>query len=220
MSPYFFLFLLIILSYLLGATPTSIVVGKYLQNIDIRDHGSGNAGATNVYRVLGLKPALFVVFVDVMKGWFPTAILAVYFFKIQSITDIGVIKILCGFSAVLGHSYTVFEGFKGGKGVATLGGMMIALFPSVFPFCLIVAIVIIVFTGYVSLASIIASCSLPILLFLLPPFTGLSPAPLSTMVFSLLVPWFIIFTHRANIQRLRDGTENKFENAMIFRKGI
>ena len=216
----FYLLLLLTISYLLGSTPTSIIVGKSFRGIDIRKHGSGNAGGTNVFRVLGWKPAVFVILVDIFKGWFPSAVLARIFFESQSISDLGVIQILCGFSAVLGHTYTVFAGFKGGKGVGTLGGMMIALFPSVFPFCLGIAIIIIILTGYVSLASIIASCSLPILLILLPPFLGLSPAPLSIIIFSLLVPWFIIFTHRSNIQRLRDGTENQFKNIMIFKKGI
>ena len=96
---------------------------------------------------------------------------------------------------------------------------MLALFPTVFPFCLVIAIITIILTGYVSLASIIASCSLPILLILLPPFFHLSPAPLSILIFSLLVPWFIIFTHRSNLQRLRDGSENQFKNAMLFKKG-
>ena len=216
----FYLLLLLTISYLSGSTPTSIIVGKSFRGIDIRKHGSGNAGGTNVFRVLGWKPAVFVILVDIFKGWFPSAVLARFFFESQSISDLGVIQILCGFSAVLGHTYTVFAGFKGGKGVGTLGGMMIALFPSVFPFCLGIAIIIIILTGYVSLASIIASCSLPILLILLPPFLGLSPAPLSIIIFSLLVPWFIIFTHRSNIQRLRDGTENQFKNIMIFKKGI
>ncbi len=216
----FYLLLLLAISYLSGSTPTSIIVGKSFRGIDIRKHGSGNAGGTNVFRVLGWKPAVFVILVDIFKGWFPSAVLARIFFESQSISDLGVIQILCGFSAVLGHTYTVFAGFKGGKGVGTLGGMMIALFPSVFPFCLGIAIIIIILTGYVSLASIIASCSLPILLILLPPFLGLSPAPLSIIIFSLLIPWFIIFTHRSNIQRLRDGTENQFKNIMIFKKGI
>ena len=216
----FYLLLLLTISYLSGSIPTSIIVGKSFRGIDIRKHGSGNAGGTNVFRVLGWKPAVFVILVDIFKGWFPSAVLARIFFESQSISDLGVIQILCGFSAVLGHTYTVFAGFKGGKGVGTLGGMMIALFPSVFPFCLGIAIIIIILTGYVSLASIIASCSLPILLILLPPFLGLSPAPLSIIIFSLLVPWFIIFTHRSNIQRLRDGTENQFKNIMIFKKGI
>ena len=126
-------------------------------------------------------------------------------------------QLLASFSAVLGHTYTIFSRFKGGKGVGTLGGVMIALFPSVFLFCLVIAITTIVLTGYMSLASIISSCSLPILLILLPPFLGLSPAPLSIIIFSLLVPWFIIY-HRANIQRLRNGKESQFKKAMIFKK--
>ena len=219
MVEHLYTLLLIVLSYLSGSTPTSIIAGKLLGRIDIREHGSGNAGATNVSRVLGWRPALFVILVDIFKGWFPCAILARYFFDVQSIPDFGVLQIFCGCSAVLGHTYTVFGGFRGGKGVSTLGGMMLALFPTVFPFCLVIAIITIILTGYVSLASIIASCSLPILLILLPPFLHLSPAPLSILIFSLLVPWFIIFTHRSNLQRLRDGSENQFKNAMLFKKG-
>ena len=213
-----YLIVLIIISYLTGSTPTSIIVGRITKGIDIREHGSGNAGGTNVFRVLGWKPALIVVIIDVFKGWLPAAIFAPAFYYAQIIPDLGVIQILCGFSAVLGHTYTVFAGFKGGKGVGTLGGMLIALFPTAFPFCLAVAVITIMLTGYVSLASILASVSLPIFLFVLPPFFGVNPAPLSLMVFSLLIPWFITFTHRSNIQRLRSGEENRFEKAMIFRK--
>ena len=213
-----YLIILIIISYLIGSTPTSIIVGRIIKGIDIREHGSGNAGGTNAFRVLGWKPALFVVVVDVFKGWLPAAILAPAFYYAQSIPDLGIVQILCGFSAVLGHTYTIFAGFKGGKGVGTLGGMLIALFPTAFPFCLAIAVITIILTGYVSLASILASVSLPIFLFVLPPFFGVNPAPLSLMVFSLLIPWFITFTHRSNIQRLRNGEENQFEKAMIFRK--
>ena len=218
MNELLFLIVLIIISYLTGSTPTSIIIGRIAKNIDIRGHGSGNAGGTNVFRVLGWKPALIVVIVDVFKGWLPAAIFAPAFYYAQIIPDLGVVQILCGFSAVLGHTYTIFAGFKGGKGVGTLGGMLIALFPTAFPFCLAVAIITIMLTGYVSLASILASVSLPIFLFLFPPFFGTNPAPLSLMVFSLLIPWFITFTHRSNIQRLRSGEENRFEKAMIFRK--
>ena len=119
---------------------------------------------------------------------------------------------------MLGHTYTIFAKFKGGKGVGTLGGMIIALFPTVFPFCLLIAIITLIMTGYVSLASIIASCSLPILLLVIPPFLNVYPAPLSIMIFSLLIPWFIIYTHRSNIQRIRNGDENQFKKAMFFRK--
>ena len=206
------------ISYLIGSTPTSIIGGRITKGMDIREHGSGNAGGTNVFRVLGWKPALFVVVIDVFKGWLPAAIFAPAFYYAQIIPDLGVVQILCGFSAVLGHTYTIFARFKGGKGVGTLGGMLIALFPTAFPFCLAIAIITIILTGYVSLASILASVSLPIFLFILPPFFGVNPAPLSLMVFSLLIPWFITFTHRSIIQRLRSGEENRFEKAMIFRK--
>jgi glycerol-3-phosphate acyltransferase PlsY len=218
MNEFIYLIILIIISYLTGSTPTSIIVGRITNGIDIRKHGSGNAGGTNVFRVLGWKPALIVVFVDVFKGWLPAAIFAPAFYFAQIIPDLGVVQILCGFSAVLGHTYTIFAGFKGGKGVGTLGGMLIALFPTVFLFCLAVAVITIMLTGYVSLASMFASVSLPIFLFLLPPIFGTNPAPLSLMVFSLLMPWFITFTHRSNIQRLRNGEENQFKKAMIFIK--
>jgi|TARA_B100001079_G_scaffold61072_1_gene51763 glycerol-3-phosphate acyltransferase PlsY len=218
MSEISFLIVVLFASYLAGSIPTSIIMGRLTKGIDIREHGSGNAGGTNVFRVLGWKPALIVLIVDVFKGWFPAAVLASVFFNVQAIPDLGVVQILCGFSAVLGHTYTIFAGFKGGKGVGTLGGMLLALFPSAFIFCLAVAILAIIFTGYVSVASIFASVSLPLFIIILPPFLGTDPAPLSLMIFSLLIPWFIIYTHRSNIQRLRSGEENQFEKAMIFRK--
>ena len=218
MNELVYLIILIIISYLTGSTPTSIIIGRITKNIDIREHGSGNAGGTNVFRVLGWKPALIVVIIDVFKGWLPAAIFAPAFYYAQIIPDLGVLQILCGFSAVLGHTYTIFAGFKGGKGVGTIGGMLIALFPTAFPFCLAIAVITVMLTGYVSLASILAAVSLPIFLLLLPPFFGTNPAALSLMVFSLLIPWFITFTHRSNIQRLRSGEENRFEKAMIFRK--
>ncbi|MEC7854955.1 MAG: glycerol-3-phosphate acyltransferase, partial [Candidatus Neomarinimicrobiota bacterium] len=95
---------------------------------------------------------------------------------------------------------------------------IISLFPSVFPFCILISIITLIMSCYVSLASIIASCSLPILLLVIPPFLNVYPAPLSIMIFSLLIPWFIIYTHRSNIQRIRNGDENQFKKAMIFRK--
>ncbi len=133
MSEFTFLIILLFASYLAGSTPTSIIMGRVTRGIDIREHGSGNAGGTNVFRVIGWKPALVVIIVDVFKGWLPSAVFAPTFFHLQQIPDLGVVQILCGFSAVLGHTYTIFGSFKGGKGVATLGGMFIALFPTAFP---------------------------------------------------------------------------------------
>ena len=210
------LILLLSASYVTGSIPTSIIVGKIFKDIDIRKHGSGNAGATNVFRVLGWKQALIVVVVDIFKGWLPAAVYATSLFQGQPIEETGVLQILCGFAAVLGHTYTIFAEFKGGKGVGTLGGMLLALFPIAVPLCLIVFAVVLMLTGYVSVGSILASAALPIFLFILPPLGFADTAPLSLLIFSLLVPWFIIFTHRSNITRLRSGDENRFEKAMIF----
>ena len=210
------LILLLSASYVTGSIPTSIIVSKVFKGIDIREHGSGNAGATNVFRVLGWKQALIVVVVDIFKGWLPAAVYATSLFQGQPIEETGVLQILCGFAAVLGHTYTIFAEFKGGKGVGTLGGMLLALFPVSVPLCLIVFAVVLILTGYVSVGSILASAALPIFLFILPPLGFADTAPLSLLIFSLLVPWFIIFTHRSNITRLRSGDENRFEKAMIF----
>ena len=218
MSSTFELILLLSASYVTGSIPTSIIVSKVFKGIDIREHGSGNAGATNVFRVLGWKQALIVVVVDIFKGWLPAAVYATSLFQGQPIEETGVLQILCGFAAVLGHTYTIFAEFKGGKGVGTLGGMLLALFPIAVPVCLIVFAVVLMLTGYVSVGSILASAALPIFLFILPPLGFADTAPLSLLIFSLLVPWFIIFTHRSNISRLRSGEENRFEKAMIFRK--
>ena len=198
--------ILLVLSYLTGSIPTSIIVSRVAKNIDIRDHGSGNAGATNVYRILGWKFALIVLVLDVFKAWLPTAIYATTIFQYISIIDIGFIQILCGSFSVIGHTYPIFAKFKGGKGVGPLIGVLLALFPIAFPLCLIVAIAIIITTGYVSLGSIFAAISLPIFILILPVLDIISPN-LSLVIFSLLVPWFVIYTHRGNISRIRNGTE-------------
>ncbi|MBC8403187.1 MAG: glycerol-3-phosphate 1-O-acyltransferase PlsY [Candidatus Marinimicrobia bacterium] len=213
------LILLLLVSYVIGSTPTSIIVGKIVRGIDIREHGSGNAGGTNVFRVLGWKPALVVVIIDIFKGWLPAAVLATTLFQGElAFNNIGVIQILCGFAAVLGHTYTIFAGFRGGKGVGTLAGMLLALFPIAFPLCLLVFVITLILTGYVSVSSMIAAVSLPVFLLALPPFMGIEPAQLTLVVFGLLVPFFVIFTHRSNLVRLRAGTENRFEKAMILRR--
>ena len=216
-EPYIQLILLLLLSYITGSFPTSIIMGKIVKGIDIREHGSGNAGGTNVFRVLGWKPALVVVIIDIFKGWLPTAIYATMLFQNQPINDVGVIQILCGFAAVLGHTYTIFAGFRGGKGIGTLAGMLIALFPIAFPLCLLAFVITLILTGYVSLSSILATVALPIIILIL-PILGIQQDQLSLLIFALLVPFFTIFTHRSNIVRLREGTENRFEKAMIFKK--
>jgi glycerol-3-phosphate acyltransferase PlsY len=216
-NPSFILILILFASYIIGSFPTSIIMGRITRGIDIRDHGSGNAGGTNVFRVLGWKPALVVVVIDVFKGWLPTAYLAIMFYEATPLPDLGLFQILCGFCAVLGHTFTVFAGFKGGKGVGTLAGMLIAMFPLAVPLCILVFAITLILTGYVSVGSIIAGASLPIFLLIL-PIIGIEPADLSLLIFSLLIPFFIVYTHRSNISRLRNGEENRFDKAMIFKK--
>ena len=218
-NPNIILILILFASYIIGSFPTSIIMGRVTQGIDIREHGSGNAGGTNVFRVLGWKPALVVVVFDVFKGWLPASYLAKMFFEATQLPDLGLFQILCGFCAVLGHTYTIFAGFKGGKGVGTLAGMLIAMFPVAVPLCILVFAITLILTGYVSVGSIIASASLPIFLLIL-PIIGIEPAELSLLIFSLLIPFFIVYTHRSNISRLRSGEENQFEKAMIFKKKI
>jgi len=210
------LVILLLTSYITGSFPTSIVITRVIKKIDIREHGSGNAGATNVFRVLGWKYALFVLAFDIFKGWLPTAVYATIIFQQLPVPDQGLVQILCGFAAVLGHIFPIFTGFKGGKGVGSLIGVLLALFPLVFPFCLLIGVAVITTTGYVSLGSIFAAISLPIIILILPRLGMISPN-LSLVIFSLLVPWVIIFTHRSNISRIRNGTENRFEKAIIFK---
>jgi len=211
------LLVILIVSYLIGSIPTSIIVGKIAGKIDIRDFGSGNAGMTNIFRVLGWKPAAIVGVFDFFKGWFVTSYTPKLFSGIDVFTDMGVIQILAGCAAIMGHTYTIFARFRGGKGVATLMGMLVALYPMVIPFCLITFILVLLIWGYVSLASICATVILPMIVLLLPKF-GFQNPDLSLMVFSLAIPLFILFTHRSNLLRLKNGTENRFERAQIFKR--
>jgi len=213
------LIIVIVIAYIIGSTPTSIIVSKTVYKQDVREHGSGNAGATNVFRTFGWKPALFVTLVDVFKGWLPAYVAG----NLDSNTILfhsnpDALMIIAGFAAVLGHTYTMFAGFKGGKGVGTLAGMLIALYPIALPICLLVFILTLMTTGIVSLGSMLASAALPVTLFIIEGMNPDTQISLTLRVFALLIPTFIIFTHRSNIKRMMDGTENRFEKARIFKK--
>ena len=209
----------IVIAYVVGSTPTSIIVSKLKYKADIREHGSGNAGATNVFRTFGWKPALFVTIIDVFKGWLPSYVGGhLNSDSILFASNPDALMIIAGFAAVLGHTYTVFAGFKGGKGVGTLAGMLIALFPIALPICLLVFIITLISTGIVSLGSMLAASALPVTLYII---EGINPdvqVSLTLRVFSLLIPLFVVFTHRSNIKRMLEGTENRFEKARIFKK--
>lgn len=187
------------LSYLLGAVPTSYWVGRVFHGLDLREHGSGNLGATNVLRVLGWKSAVPVVVVDVAKGWVPVALFAAW-------AGVGFGWALAyGTAAILGHMFSVWVRFKGGKGMATSAGAFLALAPWAVLGGFIVWLALTVPTGYVSLGSIGAAISLPVLIVFTPHEGG------DTLVgFSSALAVFVVWKHRSNIRRLLRGEENRF----------
>jgi acyl phosphate:glycerol-3-phosphate acyltransferase len=190
----------LVLSYLLGAIPTSYLAGKWLRGIDLRQYGSRNLGATNLYRTLGWPFAVPVGLFDVAKGVVPVLLFG------PRVPEIGLFPTLCGIVAVLGHVYSVFVGFKGGKGVATAAGMLLGLAPQSLAVSAAVWLLLVWLTGYVSLASVTAALVLPVADYLL------APARRTTWDIGLdvAVAAFIIWKHRTNIRRLLEGTENRF----------
>ena len=200
--------LVIVLCYLVGSFPTSIVTGRLLRGIDIREHGSGNAGGTNVFRVLGWKPGLFVMLFDAFKGFAATFWLSRLAFGTISLTNES-IMLLCGTAAIIGHIWTIFARFKGGKGVGTAAGMLVALYPLALLICLGIFFIVFLTSRIVSVGSMSAAIALPIVLTL---FRTVFDKPVSNVlyIFSFFATALIIFTHRSNIKRLLNGTENRF----------
>ena len=194
----------LVLAYLLGATPTSYVAGKLGRGIDLRQHGSQNLGATNVYRVLGWRYAIPVGLVDVAKGVVPVAILGPWSNGPAWFT------VALGIAAVLGHMFSPYVRFRGGKGVATAAGVFLALAPVAVLISLLIWGATVWFTGYVSVASLTVALLFPLWVWVTTrgePYTFWA-----AIVLALL----LVYTHRRNIQRLKDGTENRFRT----RKGM
>ena len=196
--------LVFVLAYLLGSIPAAVWIGKRFHNIDVRQHGSGNAGTTNVIRVLGWKTGIPVLLIDIAKGWLAT-MLPVYFSLAQPgsalITNI---QILAGLTAIIGHIFPVLAGFRGGKGVATFFGVLLALLPLLTISCFGVFLVILLITGIVSVSSMGAGIAFPILL-----FSVFDTPSLVFKIFSVLVAVALLITHRKNIGRLIRGEESK-----------
>jgi acyl phosphate:glycerol-3-phosphate acyltransferase len=197
-------FLLIILAYLIGSIPTSVWVSKHFFGVDIRDYGSGNAGATNTYRVLGSKWGTFVMVCDVLKGVLATSLYILIPYYLQDEWDRTNFMVGLGLAAVLGHIFPVWADFKGGKGVATLFGMVIAIQPVVAICCVVVFLSVLYLTRFVSLSSILASIAFAV--FILFIFNEKEPL---YRVFAVAVALMVIFTHQKNINRLLKGTESK-----------
>jgi glycerol-3-phosphate acyltransferase PlsY len=191
----------LLLGYLLGSIPFAYIAGKAARGIDLRQHGSGNLGATNVYRTLGAKVASVVFVLDTLKGALP--VLAVHRYAIGPHLDLWAIA--AGVAAIIGHAKPVFLLWKGGgKGVATAGGVFLALAPIPTLASMATFVVVVLLSGYVSVASLTAAAVLPVVL----AATSGVRSPL--FVVSVVIAVFVFWTHRANIGRLRRGEEHRF----------
>ncbi|MCB0722904.1 MAG: glycerol-3-phosphate 1-O-acyltransferase PlsY [Ignavibacteriae bacterium] len=215
---------LLIASYLVGSIPFALIIGKVFKGIDVRNYGSGNLGSTNAIRTLGLPLGLLVQILDIAKGLVVVLIVSTFFydvlpFKNQTpFEDITLIKIMAGSAAVIGHTFSVFANFKGGKGINTGLGVFISLAPVDVLLTVGVFLLILISSGYVSLGSIIAAVFLPIIMFIRENFFDVGIYGYNTLIFfTIAVSVFIIYNHRTNIKRLLYGNENQFKNLWLIR---
>jgi acyl phosphate:glycerol-3-phosphate acyltransferase len=190
------------IAYLLGSIPTAVWIGKVFHKIDVREHGSGNAGTANVIRVLGWKTGIPVLIIDMAKGW--TATMLPLFFNIAepgsaTLTNL---QILTGLTSIVGHIFPLFAGFRGGKGVASVFGVLLALQPVLTICCLGVFLVALLITGIVSVSSMSAGIAFPVFLFLF-----FDSPSVMFRIFSVIVAIALLVTHRKNIRRLLKGEE-------------
>ncbi len=194
-----------VLAYLMGSFSSAVWIGKWFYNTDVREHGSGNAGATNTIRVLGTKAGIIVMALDIVKAW--GAVMLAYLFAIDTWTEAQLVdyKIVVGSLAVLGHVFPVFTGFKGGKGVASLVGVIIALYsPYIFLLVLAWFLTVFILTRYVSLASVTASIFFAVLAIFI-----FHEQNTYLIILAALIAVFVPLTHHKNIKRLLKGEENK-----------
>lgn len=196
-----------VMAYLLGSIPTAVWYGRAFFNLDIRQHGSGNAGATNTFRVLGKRAGTIVLLVDALKGY-AAASLAFFVHSIYPLSDNELLsyQLLFGFLAVIGHLYPLFAQFRGGKGVATLLGMVLAIRPDVAAVCIGIWLVVVIASQFVSLGSLLAALAFPVLLLL--RVFGQPENPM-LIGFGFLIFLIVAITHKKNIGRLIQGNENR-----------
>ena len=212
----FLLAIIVVLSYLVGAIPTSIIVSKAVKGIDIRQHGSGNAGGTNVMRVLGWKHGMMVIILDALKGVLAVIVVArlhyggLPFANVSPFDDFTLVQIIAGISAVVGHIWTVFAGFKGGKGIATALGMLLMIVTIDMLIAVGVFLIVVTISRYVSLGSVLAAVTVPTAMFFRENVLHDSITSYNTLLpFVIAVSLLVIYTHRKNVVRILNGTENK-----------
>ncbi|MEX0746617.1 MAG: glycerol-3-phosphate 1-O-acyltransferase PlsY [Rhodothermales bacterium] len=208
---------ILLLSYLVGSIPGSVWIGKLLYGLDVRSHGSGNAGATNVFRVLGWKAGMLATAVDVGKGLLASGLIAsirldtlpsgVEVWEIET-----VVRMMAGIAAILGHMYPLWAGFRGGKGVNTSAGVLFALTPITMWITLGVFVVVLLSSRYVSLASISAVVAFPSAIAIRRYVFGIDSLDPSLLILSIVMALAIILAHRQNIHRLMNGTETRIRS--------
>jgi len=195
---------LLVIAYLLGSFPTAVWIGKIFYNTDVRDHGSGNAGATNTFRVLGKTAGIPVLLLDAFKGWLAVMLPLWYLSAPDSPVLFENFRVLCGAAAVFGHIFPVFAGFRGGKGIATLLGVSIGMQPVAALFCIGLFLLVLLLTHYVSLGSILAS------MFYATFILWIERAHHdATIIFAVTIPLLVILTHMKNIRRMIKGNESR-----------
>ena len=195
----------VVLAYLAGSIPSAVWAGKLFHGIDVREHGSGNAGATNTVRVLGWKTGIPVLIFDLFKGWLAVMLPEFLDAAPEGSEPMMVLQIVCGMAAILGHVFPFFAGFRGGKGVATTFGVLLALHPLLTLTCAGIFLLVLFISGYVSLSSMTAVAMFPILL-----VTVFRTPSTLLIMFSIVVAVAVIITHAKNIRRLLRGEEKKF----------
>ncbi len=195
---------ILVIAYLLGSIPTSVWIGKAVFGIDIRERGSKNAGATNAMRIFGWKAGITVLVVDVLKGWLAVNLIHLTNYYIPETGNFIEFQLLLGIAAILGHIFPIYVGFKGGKGVATLFGLVLAINPEPTLLCVGVFIATLLVTKYVSLSSMIAGFAFPVMVIFV--FKTTTP---SLVIFSLIIAVLLLFTHQKNIERLLRKEEKK-----------
>ncbi len=200
----------LVVAYLLGSIPSAVWIGKSFYGIDVREKGSKNAGATNTIRVLGLLPGIFVLCIDAFKGWFAIYLSRYFGMEIANSEYMILYQLLIGVFCVIGHALPIFAGFKGGKGVATMLGIVIGLFVKIIPLVLAVFVVVFILSHYVSLSSMSAAVSFP-LFYCIRCVVIDEKINVIELAFAILVAIFILWTHRKNIKRLLNHEEPKFK---------
>jgi glycerol-3-phosphate acyltransferase PlsY len=195
----------LLFAYLLGSFPSAVWIGKMLYGVDVREFGSGNAGATNTFRVLGKKAGIPVLILDILKGWVAVNMTYYLLQDAPGTAPYVNMQIVLGLAALIGHIFPLFAGFRGGKGIATLLGIMLAIQPAASAVAILVFVVVFLVSGYVSLGSMSAGFTFPFIIML---FFNTTVVP-SLVIFSFLVAILILITHQKNIERLIKRQESK-----------